>query len=102
MKGPRFFCEGCGAEVPLTAKQCPRCGRYFASIRCPSCGFTGDEGLFDQGCPICGYAARQDPVRTKPPRQDPARDGLPRWIYLLTFMIFLAAAAAFFVTLTGG
>jgi hypothetical protein len=100
MKAPRFFCESCGAAVPLAEKQCPRCGRYFASIRCPACGFTGEEGLFDQGCPACGYTAPQDPDRDNPPA--PVGNGLPWWIYLLTVMVFLAVAAAFFVTLTGG
>jgi rRNA maturation protein Nop10 len=102
MKRPRFFCETCGTEVPLNAKQCPRCGRYFASVRCPACGFTGEEGLFDQGCPVCGYSAPPSPVaagRGNPPPGKRAAGALPLWVYILTAAVFLGALAALFLTL---
>jgi predicted RNA-binding Zn-ribbon protein involved in translation (DUF1610 family) len=54
---PKFFCDNCGWEVASDEKTCPHCGRYFSSIRCPSCGFVGDEELFNNGCPKCGYSA---------------------------------------------
>jgi len=56
-RGPRFFCEHCGAEVPRAAKRCASCGRLFASVKCPKCGFVGEERLFATGCPSCGYSA---------------------------------------------
>ncbi|MDR0399702.1 MAG: zinc ribbon domain-containing protein [Treponema sp.] len=71
-KKPIFFCDNCGAEVPMSAKSCPRCGRFFASVRCPECGFTGQEEDFVQGCPECGYSS--SPAR-KPPGADPPRGG---------------------------
>ncbi|MCL2128086.1 MAG: hypothetical protein FWH38_07520, partial [Treponema sp.] len=56
-KKPRFFCDNCGEEVGRNAKSCSRCGRFFASVRCPACGFSGDESAFSAGCPSCGYSA---------------------------------------------
>jgi hypothetical protein len=86
MKKPHFFCESCGAEAPRDAKQCPACGRYFSSIRCPSCGFTGEEALFREGCPVCGYGAPAPPAqgrREKPDKPIPA-GALPPWVYILS------------------
>jgi len=56
-KAPRFFCDNCGQEVGDDLKTCPFCGRYFASVRCPKCGFHGEDSLFVNGCPSCGYSA---------------------------------------------
>ncbi|MDR3275638.1 MAG: zinc ribbon domain-containing protein [Treponema sp.] len=80
---PRFFCENCGAQVPLEAKRCPQCGRSFSSVRCPACGFTGEESRFSRGCPSCGYS----PDRSSRPGERPP---LPWWGYLLA----LAACTA--------
>ncbi|MDR2177536.1 MAG: hypothetical protein LBP20_05780 [Treponema sp.] len=55
-KKPHFFCDNCGAEVEMSAKNCPACGRFFASVRCPKCGFTGKDEDFIRGCPVCGYS----------------------------------------------
>jgi predicted RNA-binding Zn-ribbon protein involved in translation (DUF1610 family) len=111
-KSPRFFCENCGAEVDRHTKTCPRCGRYFASVRCPACGFTGAEGLFSGGCPVCGYsspgsaAAETDasgkPVPAggewkKPPPRAAGR--LPVWVYILTIFFLLGMFGVFFFTL---
>jgi len=52
-KGPRFFCDNCSAEVGHSAKSCPNCGRFFESVRCPSCNFVGDENTFAKG-PLLG------------------------------------------------
>lgn len=52
----KFFCENCGSEVPQNAKMCRHCGRFFSSVRCPSCGTTGSNQKFANGCPNCGYA----------------------------------------------
>ena len=53
---PKFFCEFCDTEVPVNARFCPKCGRFFASVCCPRCGKIGDHTLFANGCPDCGYA----------------------------------------------
>ncbi|MDR2516345.1 MAG: zinc ribbon domain-containing protein [Spirochaetaceae bacterium] len=79
----RYFCENCGAEVPLKAKRCPGCGRFFESVRCPSCGFTGEESRFAKGCPICGHAVTggaKYPHRNGAERPPP----LPLWVYLVS------------------
>jgi predicted RNA-binding Zn-ribbon protein involved in translation (DUF1610 family) len=109
MKTPRFFCENCGADVPLRAKQCPRCGRFFQSVRCPSCGFTGEEALFTQGltpgCPVCGYTV---PARSGRTLKDGVEYGkkkwtaagaLPLWIYLLAAIFFIGICAILFTLL---
>ncbi|HUX11565.1 MAG TPA: zinc ribbon domain-containing protein [Spirochaetia bacterium] len=56
MKRARFFCENCRNEVRWDAKVCPHCGRFFSSVKCPSCEFVGESRLFVFGCPNCGYA----------------------------------------------
>jgi hypothetical protein len=55
MKKHLFFCEHCGTPVPIRAKTCPHCGRYFNAVKCPRCSFVGSPGLFEDGCPQCGY-----------------------------------------------
>ena len=95
---PKFFCESCNTEVPLDAKFCPKCGRFFASVRCPACGQTGEHSDFAKGCPRCGYAmagysrggtdTAKDKKRNK--RND---DPLPAWIYIATFVLLGAVLA---------
>ncbi len=58
MKTTAFFCEHCGNPVPLEAKTCPHCGRRFDAVRCPICSLVGDQELFADGCPRCGYLKR--------------------------------------------
>jgi len=84
----RFFCDNCGEEVERNASRCSRCGRYFASVRCPECGFTGEEKLFAKGCPVCGYCdTGQMPDRLP---QAPSEsfftrpEKLPRWVYIIS------------------
>jgi hypothetical protein len=55
-------------------------------VRCPACGFTGEEGLFRDGCPVCGYSTAPGgkplPQTTgKKEHPIPAGD-LPLWVYL--------------------
>jgi len=100
-KNPRFFCESCGAEVPGNAKTCPACGKHFASVLCPACGFTGEETLFKGGCPVCGYSARPPLAgNTESPRKLPGiktpAGPLPLWVYILTATAFTGVLAALF------
>ncbi|MDR2738499.1 MAG: zinc-ribbon domain-containing protein [Treponema sp.] len=93
--GARFFCEHCGAEVKRNTKSCPKCGRSFANILCPACGFQGEESLFSAGCPVCGYTAdssEKTPApkpRKNPPSKFPA-GSLPIWAYVLAVLAFAA------------
>ncbi len=91
MKTPRYFCEHCGAEVKGNARICPRCGRFFSSVKCPKCGFVGVSEDFRAGCPVCGYAlgANNDgPEAFKTPPESP---GLPVWTWALGLFVFAAA-----------
>ena len=53
----KFFCDNCGTQVDKNEVRCTGCGRYFRSVKCPSCGHTGNPDEFSDGCPVCGYAA---------------------------------------------
>jgi len=107
---PHFFCENCGAEVPRNAKNCPKCGRHFASVRCPACDFIGEEALFRGGCPVCGYssgasalAGADAPEGTGDfadfPESRKPSGSLPPWVYILTAAVFTATLAAVFFTI---
>jgi predicted RNA-binding Zn-ribbon protein involved in translation (DUF1610 family) len=95
-KKPRFFCDGCGVEVNANEERCPRCGKFFASIRCPSCGFTGDHTVFDKGCPVCGYSA---PV-SKRPAAKPPPSAPPQWAYAVSAALILLILAVLFMYIT--
>lgn len=93
---PKFFCEFCGTEVKQNDRVCTHCGKFFASVRCPSCGFTGVSKLFRDGCPACGYAVFTDRRSRsggyteeikKAKRGD--TDPLPWWIYLVSVLFVL-------------
>jgi predicted RNA-binding Zn-ribbon protein involved in translation (DUF1610 family) len=89
-KAPKFFCESCGSEVRQNAKFCLHCGKFFASVKCPSCGFIGDSRLFRDGCPACGYAvyAKDSPsTRKTGAKKKEEADPLPWWIYLLAVLL---------------
>ena len=93
---PKFFCENCGQEVKRNTKVCPHCGRFFASVRCPSCNYMGHTDEFVNGCPSCGFAISSDSnkntkkyhrnklkeyrTKYKSNRYD---DPLPWWVYSL-------------------
>jgi ssDNA-binding Zn-finger/Zn-ribbon topoisomerase 1 len=99
-KNPRFFCDNCDAEVPADAKAWPNCGRFFSSVLCPSCGFAGEQSLFKDGCPSCGYSTgfglkkkrrgRKVSTKTKP------ADPLPLWVVILSAAVFTGIIAALF------
>jgi len=89
-KKPRFFCDNCGCEVDYTAKSCPGCGRFFDSVRCPKCGFSGTEKNFAHGCPSCGYSAPPG----KGARGKKAHSGsLPGWVYIFSVLALLVMLA---------
>ena len=93
----KFFCENCGAEVQQNAKFCRNCGRFFASVRCPSCGFIGIADSFSKGCPSCGYADSESKNDTAslPDKNVKAVDSpLPVWIYLFTIGALAGIIAA--------
>lgn len=103
---PRFFCESCDAEVPRDAVSCPSCGRYFASVRCPKCGFIGEEALFRGGCPICGYStgkpSREKNDGSKGTLSEKKPSGaLPVWVYILTALVFLGVIIALYIRFSG-
>jgi ssDNA-binding Zn-finger/Zn-ribbon topoisomerase 1 len=98
---PRFFCENCGAEVPRNAKNCPKCGRFFASVRCPSCGFTGEEALFREGCPVCGYSTPPETggkilpwPEKKKARRKLLAGTLPVWVYVTAVLALIVVLGA--------
>lgn len=95
-KPPKFFCEHCGNEVKRSTKVCPYCGSFFVNVRCPVCGFVGNERSFVAGCPNCGYAFKQGadsavPSESPPPCQSGAKtadsEKLPAWVYVLVGLL---------------
>jgi len=66
--GPvKFFCEFCGSQVRAADRICPHCGSFFSQVRCPACGFQGQNKLFIKGCPVCGFATATN--QSKAPEQ---------------------------------
>ena len=49
IRKPKFFCDFCGNEVKPNAKSCPKCGKFFESVRCPRCNKTGKQSEFLAG-----------------------------------------------------
>jgi hypothetical protein len=90
MKRPHFYCESCGAEVSKNARICPRCGRFFSSVKCPRCDHVGKPDDFTFGCPICGYALAANPVPEpiKPLAQ--LAPPVPWWAFLVTALVLVA------------
>jgi hypothetical protein len=104
-KKPRFFCDNCGVEVEQNTRACPQCGRFFASIRCPSCGYTGDEKAFSDGCPACGYSTPPPVYQPLPDKKIPAgvypAGPLPLWVYILAVCAFIGICAVLLLKLAG-
>ena len=100
---PRFFCDNCGNEVSQDAQECSQCGRSFLSVRCPSCGLTGEPKVFDNGCPKCGYTVNAEPKskEQKAPKKSKTEaevhSGLPVWVYVVAGGMFIGVVAAIFL-----
>ncbi|MDR3325483.1 MAG: hypothetical protein LBS82_05835 [Spirochaetaceae bacterium] len=90
-KKPRFVCDNCGAEIAASEKRCPQCSRYFSSIRCPKCGFTGQEEQFLGGCPGCGAAKTRSVKKAPPPKPE-----LPTWAYAVAIGVMVLALSLLF------
>jgi rubrerythrin len=89
-KKPSFFCERCGTKVAQNEKACPHCGRYFASVKCPSCNFTGESKDFTQGCPRCGYALPKETYSKQNTKgKNTIHDSLPFWVYLVALLLLV-------------
>jgi len=106
-KKPRFFCDYCENEVGSEVKNCPYCGRVFASVRCPMCGYSGADRMFQGGCPMCGYSAPPPPKQPKNPKMKPPRikehhvnEPIPFWTYVVTFIALFTVIAflSYFIT----
>lgn len=120
-KQAKFFCENCGSEVGQNARFCNKCGRFFASVRCPVCGKTGSSNAFINGCPSCGYGAKGTGFEDSQPSRnavDAMQKGknhfyyhkkhgsdyagkprgsdspLPVWIYLISLIVLAGVIAA--------
>ena len=83
-------------------------------VRCPACGYTGEEGSFAGGCPVCGYSASPDRAATPPnragagllPAAKPTEKKVPAgplslWVYILAICAFITVFALLFIRLRG-
>ena len=96
---PRFFCDHCSAEVGRNAGACPRCGRFFSSVRCPSCGLVGGDDTFAGGCPSCGYSAPPPAGAARPPAGREKPRPIPFWAFFLSVGVAVLAFAALLLLL---
>ena len=82
------------------ARVCPRCGRFFSSVKCPKCGHVGEADDFSLGCPVCGYAlganAAPEPIK---PFSLPAPP-LPRWAFIAAAAVILILSLVLLRTLS--
>jgi predicted amidophosphoribosyltransferase len=101
MTAAKFYCEYCGAEVSKNAKICKKCGRFFASVKCPQCGKTGSAAAFANGCPGCGYAAGKNAPKDAARSKDRRGDPLPTWLYLLCAFVLIGLVCAFIFAFYG-
>jgi RNA polymerase subunit RPABC4/transcription elongation factor Spt4 len=104
-KKPRFFCDNCGYEVGSDVKSCPYCGRFFASVRCPACDYSGPDRMFQNGCPMCGYSDSPTTgkhIKIKKPRPEkkhtqPAPAPLA-YVFAVVILIAFIALFSWFIT----
>jgi hypothetical protein len=80
--------------VRKDARICPRCGRFFSSVKCPKCGYVGQPDDFSRGCPICGYALAANPAPESIKGRSLPAAPLPWWSYLAAALVILALSWA--------
>jgi len=120
----KFFCEFCGSQVRAADRICPHCGSFFSQVRCPACGFQGENKLFLKGCPVCGFATATSGGKAAPvesgksnPRQNggtkPVRNQFsgpiskaeakpaPAWVMPVLIAVFVAVIALAVLVLQG-
>lgn len=121
MNPVKFFCEFCGSQVRAADRICPHCGSFFSQVRCPACGFQGENKLFSKGCPVCGFAtsaqlkrsggskahggqASAKPAATargavaRPPAAK-VKEPIPGWVLPFLLVLFLGVIALAVVVL---
>lgn len=120
----KFFCEFCGSQVRAGDRICPHCGSFFSQVRCPACGFQGENKLFAEGCPVCGYSASGASAKTPAAKKPAAGSGaggpsaarrrrgvppapsrgesVPPWVLPALVGLFAALAAVAAVMVQGG
>jgi rRNA maturation protein Nop10 len=85
--------------VGKDARLCPRCGRFFSSVKCPRCGHVGKADDFSFGCPECGCEEAANPA-PEPIRPLAAEvPPLPWWAYLAAGLVVVALFVALLYTL---
>jgi Zn finger protein HypA/HybF involved in hydrogenase expression len=99
-KKPRFFCDNCGYEVGSDVKSCPYCGRFFASIRCPACDYSGPDRMFQNGCPMCGYSASPTTgklvkIKKARPKKKHVQSAPSPLTYIIAVVVLIAFIALF-------
>jgi uncharacterized paraquat-inducible protein A len=99
-KKPHFYCESCGTEVRKDARVCPRCGRFFSSVKCPKCDYVGLADDFSIGCPVCGYALSANPSPEPIRLQALPAPPLPWWAFLLVALVILFLSVVLLRTLS--
>jgi len=79
------------------------CGSIFDLVRCPTCDFVGEDALFKEGCPVCGFSSANSRDSGQKPLDFPnigkPTGALPVWVYILTVAVFTAILAALFLTI---
>ncbi len=111
-KKAKYFCENCGSEVAANARFCPKCGKFFSSVRCPSCGHMGTVHDFKNGCPKCHYAMSEEEIngeepaatenaghkrkkKGKKPNASVSSD-TPEWLFICSIVVLIGIIAFIF------
>lgn len=76
-------CPNCGAEVPPRAKACPECGS------CAETGWSDSAAADALGLPDENFNYDEF-VEREFGEKEPARGGLPRWVWATTAAVVLA------------
>jgi predicted RNA-binding Zn-ribbon protein involved in translation (DUF1610 family) len=101
MREASFYCENCGKLVSIEDSICPSCKNSFQAVRCPVCSFTGKSHLFLNGCPSCGYLAREEKAGKSRRRvalstsEERGRRSLPRWLFPVITLFLIGMIVLF-------